>query len=186
MKKIILFCLSLFIFSVGYSQDKTTQDQLAKGNFALDFNTGLNALSEGGVSFMQGSTAFQLTTIDDYTFYNIGLDGSYFIQDGFALKAGLGYGGVKESGEDGFNSFSYRLGLKYYINKIIPVQVDLTGAQIEDFDDNPMWLGLQGGYAFFLGSKVSLEPNVRYSLSLNEDFTDDNVFQFNVGLSLFL
>ena len=180
MKKVISFFITLFIVSLSYSQD-----QLAKGNFALDFNTGLNGLSEGGINFMQGSTALQLTTIDDITFYNIGLDGSYFIQDGFALKAGLGYGGIKESGGEGYDSFSYRLGLKYYISKMIPVQVDLTGAQIEDMDDNPMWLGIQGGYAFFLGSNVSLEPSLRYSLSLNEDFTDDNIFQFNVGLSVF-
>ncbi len=180
MKRSISLFLLLFIVSLTYSQD-----QLAKGNFALDFNTGLNALSEGGITFMQGSTALQLTTIDDYTFYNIGVDGSYFVQDALALKIGFGYGGVKESGEEGYNSFSYRAGLKYYISNMIPFQVDLTGAQIKEMEDNPMWLGLQGGYAFFLGSNVSLEPNLRYSLSLNEDFTDDSVFQFNVGMSLF-
>lgn len=180
MKRAILIFIALFFVCLSYSQE-----QIAKGNFALDFNTGLNALSEGGVTFMQGSTALQFSSIDDYTFYNIGLDGSYFIKDGLALKVGLGYGGVKEAGEDGYNSFSYRAGLKYYISKMIPVQVDLTGAKIKEMDDNPMWLGLQGGYAFFLGSNVSLEPNLRYSLSLNEEFTDDNIFQFNVGLSVF-
>jgi len=56
---------------------------------------------------------------------------------------------------------------------------------IKDMDENPMWLGLQGGYAFFLGSNVSIEPGLRYSISLNEDFSDEGIFQLNVGLSVF-
>lgn len=186
MKTIISFCIALFVVSLVYSQENNVQDQLSKGTLTMDFNTGLFGFGEGGLSYMQGSTAVYLTSIDDFTFYNVGFDAGYFVAEGVALKLGLGYGGIKESDGDGYSSFSYRLGLKYYITNIIPLQVDLTGAQIEESDENPMWLGLQAGYAFFVGSNVSIEPSLRYSLSLNEDFTDDNIFQFNIGLTLFL
>ena len=67
---------------------------------------------------------------------------------------------------------------------MIPVTLDLTGASIEDAEENPMWLGIGAGYAWFLGNNVSIEPGLRYNHSLNEDFTDEGVFQFNVGFAL--
>ena len=57
----------------------------------MEFNTGLSGMGE--LSVMQGSTAIQISSAEDVTMYNIGFDGGYFIQDGLALKFGLGYGG---------------------------------------------------------------------------------------------
>jgi hypothetical protein len=65
-----------------------------------------------------------------------------------------------------------------------PVTIDLTGASIKDAVENPMWLGIGAGYAWFLGQNVSIEPGFRYNHSLNEDFTDKGVFQLNVGFAL--
>ena len=66
-------------------------------------------------------------------------------------------------------------------------QVDYTGQSGDDFfgGENPSYLGLQGGYAFFLGEMVSIEPSLRYNLSLNSDFFDD-IFQIQIGFSIFL
>ena len=59
-----------------------------------------------------------------------------------------------------------------------------TGASIKDYEENPSWLGLGAGYAIFLGENVSIEPGLRYNLTMNEDFSDENIFQFNIGFAL--
>ena len=66
------------------------------------------------------------------------------------------------------------------------MQVDLTGASSDDFlgNENPLWLGLQGGYAWFVADNISIEPGLRYNLSLNEDFTDEGLFEFRIGFAL--
>ena len=175
MKKIILTAAAMLVFVFSNAQDMKKSSgggQTAKGKWLIEANTG-NA--------MIGSTGFSLASFDGESEYNIGLDGGYFIADDFALKAGLGYGGESE-----FDSsvFSYRLGAKYYVESMIPVTLDLTGASIKDASENPMWLGIGAGYAIFLGENVSLEPGLRYNLSLNEDFTDKGVFQLNIGFAL--
>jgi hypothetical protein len=175
MKKIILTTAALFALAFANAQDmKGTSGggQTSKGKWLIEANTG-NA--------MIGSTSFAFSSSDGESMYNIGLDGGYFIADDFALKAGLGYGG--ESVFDS-STFSYRLGAKYYIHSMIPVTLDLTGASIKDASENPMWLGIGAGYAIFLGDNVSIEPGLRYNLSLNEDYSDKGVFQLNIGFAL--
>ena len=176
MKK-ILFLAAFAVFGLtsvnAQEENSDSSSQTSKGKWLIEANTG-NA--------MLGSTGLYLTSVDGNTSYNIGLDGGYFIMDDLALKAGLGYGG--SSAEGALSTFSYRLGAKYYVNSMIPVTLDLTGASIEDANENPMWLGIGAGYAWFVGKNVSIEPGLRYNLSLNEDFTDEGVFQFNVGFAL--
>ncbi|MFH4965630.1 hypothetical protein V8G69_11560 [Gaetbulibacter sp. M235] len=99
--------------------------------------------------------------------------------DDLAIKAGLGYSDL-----DYTTVFSYKVGAKYYVISKIPVQVDLNGASIKDSSENPLWLGLQGGYAIFLGNNVSIEPGLRYSLSLNQDFYDKGIFEARIGFAL--
>lgn len=174
MKKIILSVAAIFAFGFANAQDKKDDNgggQTSKGKWLIEANTG-NA--------MLGNTGFFLATSDGSTAYNIGFDGGYFIADDLALKAGLGYG------DDGFDnsSFSYRLGAKYYVISMIPITLDLTGASIKDAPENPLWLGIGAGYAIFLGDNVSIEPGLRYNLSLNDNYTDKGVFQLNVGFAL--
>lgn len=174
MKKIILTVAALFALGFANAQDMKNSSgggQTSEGKWLIEANTG-NA--------MIGSTSFSLWSSDGDTSYSIGLDGGYFIADDLALKAGLGY----MDGDSGSGVFSYRLGAKYYIKSMIPVTLDLTGASVEDAPENPLWLGLGAGYAIFLGDNVSIEPGLRYNFSLNEDYTDNGVFQFNIGFAL--
>ena len=67
---------------------------------------------------------------------------------------------------------------------MIPVQVDYSGGIIEDLDEDPSYFGVQAGYAIFLGSNVSVEPGIRYNISLNEDYSNKDTFQFNIGFVL--
>lgn len=163
--------------NVNAQDDDSNGGQTSKGKWLIEANTG-NA--------MLGTTGIYFASSDGSSEYNIGLDGGYFIMDDLAIKAGLGYGGFSPDEGDAASSFSYRLGAKYYVNSMIPVTVDLTGASGEDVygDETPLWLGLGAGYAWFVSNNISIEPGLRYNLSLNEDYTDEGVLQFNVGFAL--
>ncbi|HIC32369.1 MAG: hypothetical protein JXK08_04220 [Flavobacteriaceae bacterium] len=178
MKKLLfLAAFAVFGLSTMNAQDDSSS-QTSKGKWLIEANTG-NA--------MLGNTGFYLATQDGNTAYNLGLDGGYFIMDDLAIKAGLGYGDMS-SEDDANGTFSYRIGAKYYIKSMIPVTLDLTGAsgdEVEFAGETPMWLGVGAGYAWFIGNNVSIEPGLRYNHSLNEDYTDKGIFQFNVGFALY-
>ena len=177
MKKIILSVAAVFAFGFANAQDKkeSAGGQTSKGKWLIEANTG-NA--------MLGTTGFYFASQDGESTMNLGLDGGYFIMDDLAIKAGLGYG---SNSANSTSSFSYRLGAKYYVESMIPVTLDLTGASgdaVEVANETPMWLGIGAGYAWFLGENVSIEPGLRYNHSLNENYTDKAVIQFNIGFAL--
>lgn len=174
MKKIILSVAAMFAFAFVNAQDAAGQTD--KGKWLVEANTNFGA-AHGA------NTSFQFASADGSSAYNLGLEGGYFIMDDLALKVGFGFGGVKPDGGESTTTTSYKVGAKYYIMKMIPVQVDYSGSSTKDFDENPSYLGLQAGYAVFLGSNVSIEPGVRFNKSLNEDFYND-VLQFNIGFAL--
>lgn len=177
MKKIILTVAAVFAFGFANAQDKSDNGgQTAKGKWLIEANTNFGA-AHGA------NTSFQYASADGSTAYNLGLEGGYFVMDNLAIKAGLGFGGSKPDGGESTSTISYKVGAKYYILGYIPVQVDYSGASTKDVDENPSYLGLQAGYAIFLGQNVSIEPGVRFNKSLNEDFYND-VFQLNVGFAL--
>ncbi|MEO2060715.1 MAG: hypothetical protein ABGW76_11625 [Mesonia sp.] len=149
--------------------------QTSKGKWLVEANTNFGAAhaANTGISFY---------SVNGNTSYSVGFEGGYFVMDNLAIKAGLGYQG-SDSDAPGSSSFSYKVGGKYYILGNIPVQLDYSGASIKDYDENPSYLGFQAGYALFLGEKVSVEPGLRYNMSMNDDFYE-SVFQINVGFAL--
>lgn len=175
MKKLLLSAIALaaFTFTATAQDEAANGGQTSEGKWLIEANTGFGTPAHGS------NTGFQFLSVDGESVWNIGFEGGYFIMDDLAIKAGLGYG------DDGdFSVFSYKVGAKYYINGMIPVQVDYTGASYKDAEENPSYIGLQGGYAIFLGNNVSIEPGLRYSLSMNEDFSDEGILQFNIGFAL--
>ena len=68
----------------------------------------------------------------------------------------------------------------------VPFQVDFSSQSGDDFfgEEKPSYLGLQGGYAIFIGDMVSIEPTLRYNISLNSDYFE-NIFQVQIGFSIF-
>ena len=175
MKKTIF----MIAVAIGFTFTCNAQDgtQTDKGSWLIEANTGFGGEDTGFAH--TANTGFGLTSIGDLTLWSIGAEGGYFIADNLAAKIGLGYADI-----DGTSIFSYKLGAKYYIINTIPVQLDITGASYQDIPENPLWLGIQGGYAIFIGDMVSIEPGLRYNLSLNEDFTDEGIFEFRVGFAL--
>jgi hypothetical protein len=181
MKKLLLSAaIAVFGLSQINAQEVAEGGQTSKGKWLIEANTGFSA-GGGEIGFLQhtANTGFGLLSIDGTTIWSVGSEAGYFVMDDLAIKAGLGY-----TDYDGTSVFSYKLGAKYYINSQIPVQIDVNGSSIKDADENPLWLGLQGGYAFFLGQNVSIEPGLRYSHSLNEDVIDEGIFEVRIGFAL--
>ncbi|WP_412984782.1 hypothetical protein [Pontimicrobium sp. IMCC45349] len=180
MKKLLLTAaIAVLGFTNVNAQDEDNGSALSKGSILIEANTGFGG--GGGAVGHSANTGFGLTSVDGTTVWSIGAEGGYFVMDDLAIKLGLGYNDL-----DGASSFSYKLGAKYYVASQFPVQLDLTGASGDDVfgDESPLWLGLQGGYAWFVADNVSIEPGLRYNMSLNEDFTDEGIFEFRIGFAL--
>ncbi|KIO53514.1 hypothetical protein [Flavobacterium hibernum] len=164
MKKIILAVIAVMAFGFANAQEQT-----AKGKWLIETNTGFGATQVG-------ATGFQLSSSDGETTWSLGAEGGYFVADNLAVKVGLGYNDLGHS----LNAFSYKVGAKYYLLNKFPLEASYTGASVKNADA-ASFVGLQGGYALFLGKNISVEPGLRYNFSLN-DYAD--VFQFNVGFAL--
>lgn len=169
MKKIILAAIAVMTFGFASAQEQTK-----KGKYLIEGNTSFGATGTG-------NTGFALSSEDGETTWNIGAEGGYFVMDNLAVKVGLGYG---DQGHDS-SVFSYKVGAKYYVINKIPVELSYTGASVKNADENPSYLGIQGGYAWFIGKNVSVEPGLRYNVTLNDNFgTGKDVLQFNIGFAL--
>ncbi|MCB9202133.1 MAG: outer membrane beta-barrel protein [Flavobacteriales bacterium] len=171
MKKTLTFTmvlLSLVVFG---------QSQVKKGNFLIEANLGTS---------QTGNTNFFLTTSNEHTAWGIGLDGGYFIIDRLALKAGFGYSSDEDHGV-AKDRFAYKIGAKYYIIDKIPVGLDFTGESKDDggnTSDTASWIGIQGGYAWFVSKHISVEPTLRYNFT-TDDQKADSFLGLHVGFSLF-
>lgn len=177
MKKLFFAALGVLVFSFSNAQDDNGGSALSKGSWVIEANTGFGGPNTQAAN--SARTSFSLYSFDDTTVWSVGAEAGYFIADDLAIKIGLGYNDY-----DGINAFTYKLGAKYYIASQFPVQIDLTGASGDLFGEDPLWLGLQGGYAWFVADNVSIEPGIRYNVSMNEDFTDEGVFELCIGFAL--
>ena len=164
MKKLLVVAMMAFGLAVNAQE---SNGQTSKGKFVIEANTG---------SASTGNTSFSLASSDGNTAWAVGLDGGYFVMDNLAVKAGLGYA---DSGVS--DVFTYKVGAEYYIMGNIPVGVDFTGSSFSGGSTN--WIGLQGGYALFLGEHVSVKPAVRYNIGLEDG--QNGVFQGLVGFALY-
>jgi|SRR5690554_286792 len=182
MKKLILSAMAVFAF--GFANAQSTA--LSEGSWLVEANTNFGAGSFGGTALAHSSnTSFSFTSVSDaFTSWSLGGEAGYFIMDNLAIKAGLGYGSFKPEFGNDISTFSYKLGAKYYIMGQFPVQVDYTGASIKDADENPSFVGLQAGYAWFVADNISIEPGIRYALTMNEDAFAEDVLQLNIGFAL--
>lgn len=177
MKKYYLTLMAVFLFvNSAISQN---DGQTSKGHWLIEVNTGFGG---GNFGVANGAnTGFSLATIDGNTLWSIGAEGGYFLADNLTFKVGLGY-----TDNDGTSVFTYKFGGKYYLDSKIPLQLDITGANSDSFSENPLWLGLQGGHAIFIGKQISIEPGLRYNFSLNKDFIDSGLLEFRVGFVIHL
>ena len=159
-KSLLVAAMAVLGFTTANAQEDNAQGQISKGKWLIEANTGFTAGGEFGIVQHTANTGFGLSSIDGQTIWSAGAEGGYFVMDDLAVKAGLGYADF-----DGSSIFSYKLGAKYYVISSIPVQIDVNGSSIDGYDENPLWLGIQGGYAIFVADNISIEPGLRYNLS---------------------
>ncbi|WP_417360111.1 hypothetical protein [Galbibacter sp.] len=172
MKKILVTATFILGALFASNAQSTSNPALSEGSWLVEANTNFGRAH-------RSNTGFSLNTSDDYTEWNVGFEGGYFIIDDLALKAGLGYGDA--DGADG--RFSYKLGAKYYIESQFPVQIDLNGVSSDNF--SPLFVGLQGGYAWFVADNVALEPGVRYDVDINDDADNLGGLGLSVGFAIY-
>lgn len=181
MKKLILTAAAVFALGIANAQEQTKS-----GKLLVEVNTGFGQ--------NVGGTGLQFASTDGKSTYNIGAEGGYFVMDNLALKVGLGFGGVPSAKldpatltitESTSTTIGYKIGAKYYVANVIPVEVSYNGQSETDVTKNPSYVGIQAGYAVFLGDMVSLEPGLRYNYALlNKDDGGLSFLQFNVGFVL--
>jgi hypothetical protein len=172
MKKRVVTIVALFIVGLANAQ---TNDQTEKGNVLIETNTGFGS--------EVGKTSFGYISRDGSTEYNIGLEGGYFIMDNLALKIGLGFGGFSPKELASTSTFGYKIGAKYYVIGLLPVEISYNGYTQKNVSKNPSFVGFQAGYAIFLSRTISLEPGIRYNNSLDTEAAKSFV-QLNMGFSL--
>lgn len=168
MKKIIFAAVAVFAFGMTNAQEQTK-----KGAILVEANTGFGS----GV----GTTGLGFQSNEFGSSYNLGLEGGYFVMDDLALKVGLGFGGDNPKGGTSTTGTAYKVGAKYYIMSMIPVEVSYNGVSSDAA--KPSFVGIQAGYAIFLGDNVSLEPGIRYNNTLDKEKAVSGL-QFNVGFAL--
>ncbi len=176
----MLACIASLSSLIAFAQDATTE-----GNWLFEVGSsvfGENIIKQGT------STGFNLWSNDGTTVYSLGAEGGYFIKDNTAIKLGFGYTDL-----DFTNFITYKLGFKHYAGGNVPLQIDLTGATNEDVDTgfgtvdtpDPLWLGLQFGYAAFLSDDIAFEPTLRYNISMNQDFSSENILEMKFNFVIF-
>ena len=169
MKKVVfIFVALIFSFTIN-AQDETSGDVTSKGGWVIEVNTG---------TWATGNTAFSLFSTDGSTFWSIGAEAGYFVIDDLAIKVGLGY----QDADIGDGIFTYKIGAKYYIDGQFPVGADFTGLSSDGTDAS--WVGLQAGYAWFVADRVSIEPTLRYNLTLDE-LKAESAFQGLIGFAFY-
>ncbi|THD32107.1 MAG: hypothetical protein DI588_08365 [Flavobacterium johnsoniae] len=161
----------VIVFACGLAKAQTEKKevnggQTAKGKWLIESSTGFGTIHPSNTSF---GLIFS-PDLENVT-WSIGSEAGYFIIDNLAIKGGLGYA----------DYFSYKIGAKYYISSKIPVQLDYSGVFEQDYYGSVSYMGVQAGYAIFLGKNVSVEPGLRYNLDLDRQ---DNFFQLRVGFAL--
>lgn len=139
------------------------------------------ALDQGSYSVGLNSTGLGFSTTVDSGVRNtnLGVEMGYFVEDKLQVLGGVGYTNVsvKDLGTVS-DRFNYLAGVKYYLNNVIPMQVDFNG------DDNGNeYVGLQAGYAFFPSSNFSVEPSARFDFATESDRKD--IFGLKIGFNYF-
>ena len=172
MKKLLF--VAAFAFAAQFAQAQETLPALQKGKWLVETNLSPFSLTKTtGLSYMSN---------DGNSEWAVGGEAGYFAADKLAIKLGLGIYGQKYEGLDSETALSYKIGAKYYISNILPIQVDFGG--INSDGDNATILGAQIGYAWFVRDNISIEPGVRYDHGLNDIASDIKTFSARIGFSL--
>ena len=168
MKNVFLmFVMFMSLMLTAQSNLQNAKLATTKGTYVLGLKS-----SNLGFSTVDG----QGTSVD------VGINAGYFVASRTAILLSTGYNAYVSKGYN-VNAWTYSAGVKHYLGAVIPVQVDWNGATGNGISPNVSAFGVQAGYAWFPYSNFSIEPAVRYNMSLNESY--DNVLSGAVGFNYF-
>lgn len=171
MKKILF---TLAFFGLAYTvKAQETHPALQKGKWLVETN-----LSPFGLN---RTTGFSFASNDGSNEWSIGGETGYFAADKLAIKLGLGVNGAGGDGET-VTLLNYKIGAKYYVANVLPIQVDFGGLNSEG--ENFTLLGMQLGYAWFVKDNIAIEPAVRYDHGLNDNASNAKTVSARIGFSL--
>ncbi len=148
MKKtiqVIIIGLTLGFISTAISAQS---DFIRKGRVLIETGSSItNSLSNEGsgasVLFDGGTSVLEL-----------GVEGGYFIGENFALKTRLG---ILSAG--GVSLTSFAGGVKYYIARVVPVELTLGSFSAEGII-GPLVTNASIGYGIRLADNINLEPSI--------------------------
>ena len=75
--------------------------------------------------------------------------------------------------------------MRYYVGSTVPVTVDYAGSSLKNAPENPSFVGIQAGYPIFITDNVSIDPSLRYNISMNSDFFD-SIFDALIAFTIYL
>lgn len=171
MKK-ILFALAFCGTTLAVNA-QDTHPSLQKGKWLVETNLSPFSLNR--------TTGFSFASNDGNNEWSVGGEAGFFAADKLAIKLGLGVNGVGGDVESA-TVLNYKIGAKYYVANVLPIQVDFGGLNSEG--DNATLLGLQLGYAWFVKDNIAIEPSVRYDHGLNDNSSNVKTVSARIGFSL--
>ena len=208
MKKLLLFIVAINYCNFSFSQ-------IEKGSVLLGGNTNINFSSSSVVSTDPASIEESYEG-ESESFFNVGLNGAYFLIDGLAAGLQISYSSLSDKYSDPDDDYSYRESintimiaptLRYYFGDIglwaqasygfgtltfVDKYSDDGDTETEKSSNGMSSLDLSAGYAIFIGDMVSLNPSLGYSLQTTKYDYDDDLritrggLNFNFGIALHL
>lgn len=176
MKKVLL---TLAITSALFcAQAQQTHPSLEKGKWFVETNLSPFSLNR--------TTGLSFASNDGSTEWSFGGEAGIFAADKLAVKLGLGVNGTSYDSYGGTETetvLSYKIGAKYFISNVVPIQIDFGGLNSDG--ENAVTLGTQIGYAWFIKDNIALEPALRYDHGLNDNASEVKTLSARIGFSLF-
>lgn len=167
------------LYNIGAEGGYFIMDRLA-----IKVGFGFGNLATGSANFNSGSDGGENSGAGEA---NEGGSGSGEAGEGNGSGSGQGQAGYGPAEIQGIGPiFSYKIGAKYYIIDRIPIQLDFSGTNIQDYHFEA---GLQAGYSLFLGENknIAIEPGFRYAMPLADNtYPKTSTFQLNLGFSFIL
>jgi outer membrane protein len=200
LKSILI--LSLFLCSfVGFSQtDQETPMPTAKGNFLIGGSSSFN-FSSSKPKTKSDSGGTRDTGVKESSF-SFTPSGGYFVVDNLAVGAGISFNSSKTTLDDTdfestSTSFVFSPFARYYFTEgnIKPFLQGTVGFGSANFKSDDGFgeseskfsvfdYGFDGGVAFFIGNRASIDVGVGYSSSSfkAKENNDNNVRSINSGI----
>jgi hypothetical protein len=166
MKKVILMMtIAVFGFASANAQFEAGKKTLIAKSAGLDF----------GVLKFKGDKESSIAL-------NFGIEGSYFVADNFAVKAGFSIDSEKY-GDDSNTDFGFNIGAKYYLYKALYAGLSYEGHQPGYKDADFLSYGkLEIGYDYYITDNVFFEPAIYFRQGFSKP--ESTKFGLSIGIGV--